>query len=382
MVTQQNAWRWMSRVRILDAIVQRDGESLALWISEAESDSALTILELADAIATAVGSLAPVPQALERSILREPTRWVGALSRQVRGLPSEDAGAAAALVARYGAADDADLLREYERGPSGRPKRRGLATQLVRRVSPTVRVHDLGLTSYDIGDRTVHLTETRRKTAALLLYLVTRPDLAANREQVMEAHWPDQTPKSALNSLHQTIFFLRRELEPWYEDGATAGYVHMDTELVRLDRELFQVDSVAFARQAADIAATGTAGTRGPELLALYRGQFAPEFEYDEWATEWRTHLHTSYLHLAHATTSSLVEDRRYGEAVEVLAPVVGLDPTAFELRGALVGCLAAAGARDASVAQYRSMAVAHERDLGLPARPYQELVDAVSAMP
>jgi DNA-binding SARP family transcriptional activator len=272
-------------------------------------------------------------------------------------------------------------LRDFERKPSGRPKKRGLATQLIRRVSATVRVHDLGLTIYDIGDRSVNLTDTRRKSAALLLYLITRPDLAANREQVMEALWPDQTPKSALNSLHQTIFFLRRELEPWYEDGATADYVHMDTELVRLDGDLFQVDSVAFARQAADIIGAGTAASRGSEMLALYRGHFAPEFEYEEWADEWRTHLHTTYLHLAHATSSALIVERRYGEVVEALTPVVALDSTAFDLRGTLVGCLAAAGARDASLAQYRSMAAAHERDLGIPARRYDDLLQAVSAM-
>ena len=285
------------------------------------------------------------------------------------------------MIAKFGTADDAALLRDYERAISGKPKRRGLATQLIRRVSPTVRVHDLGLTSYEIGERVVRLTETRRKTAALVLYLVTRVDLAANREQVMEALWPDQTPKSALNSLHQTIFFLRRELEPWYEDSATADYVHMDAELVYLDPDLFQVDSVAFARQSADIVGAGTAGSRGPEMLALYRGHFAPEFEYEDWASEWRTHVHTSYLHLAHATSTDLIGEGRYGEVVEVLTPVVALDPSAFELRGALVGCLAKAGARDASLAQYRSMAVAHERELGLPARSYAELVEAISSM-
>ncbi len=138
----------------------------------------------------------------------------------------------------------------------------GMATQLIRRVSPTVRVHDLGLTSYEIGDRIVTLTDTRRKSAALLLYLVTRPGLAATREQVMDSLWPDQNPKSATNSLHQTVFFLRRDLEPWYEDGSTADYVHMETDLVFLDKDLFQVDSVAFSRQASDILSTGTAMAR------------------------------------------------------------------------------------------------------------------------
>jgi DNA-binding SARP family transcriptional activator len=212
-----------------------------------------------------------------------------------------------------------------------------------------------------------------------MLYLVTRTGLGtglgATREQVMESLWPDQTPKSALNSLHQTIFFLRREIEPWYEDGATADYVHVEGELVRLDDELFQIDSIAFSRQAADILSTKSALVRGPELLALYRGRFAPEFEYDEWAEEWRTHLHATYLHLAHATSRALIEDHRFGEAVEVLTPVSNIDSTAYELRSALIACLAATGATDAAQAHYRSMAASHERDLGLPARPYAAIV-------
>jgi DNA-binding SARP family transcriptional activator len=291
---------------------------------------------------------------------------------------SEDASAAASLVARFGTVEDASILRDFERGPTGKPKKRGLTTQLIRRVSPTVRVHDLGLTSYEIGARRVALAETRRKPAALLLFLVTRPDLVANREQAMEALWPDQTPKSALNSLHQTIFFLRRELEPWYEDGSSAEYLHVDAELVRLDPELFQVDSVAFARQAADIIGSGSAVASGPGMLRLYRGPFAPEFEYEEWASEWRTHLHTAYLRLAHATATALLAQKRFGEVVEVLTPVTAIDPTAFDIRSTLVGCLAAAGANDAALAHYRSLCAAHERDLGLPVRPFLELVEAV----
>jgi ATP/maltotriose-dependent transcriptional regulator MalT/DNA-binding SARP family transcriptional activator len=376
--SSQNAWRWMARARILDAVVRRDAQGLRLWISESENDSALALFELADVIATAIGILAPLPEALERSILREPARWVPALARQVRGRPSDDASAAASLVARFGGAGDAALLRDFERSRGGRPRKKGLATKLIRRVSPTCRVHDLGLTSFEVGDRQVALTETRRKPAALLLYLATRPGLVAPREQAMDSLRPDQSPKSASNSLHQTLFFLRRDIEPWYEDGSTADYVHMESDVVRLDPDLFQIDSIAFARQASDIFASHSSATRGPELLALYHGRFAPEFEYEDWAEEWRTHLHTTYLRLAHSTASALLKDGRYADVVEMLAPVAALDPTAFDLRSTLVGCLAIIGATDAAQAHYRSMALAHERDLGLPARPYAEIVDTI----
>jgi DNA-binding SARP family transcriptional activator len=179
-----------------------------------------------------------------------------------------------------------------------------------------------------------------------------------------------------MNSLHQTIFFLRRDIEPWYEDGATADYVHLEGELVRLDPELFQVDSIAFSRQAADIFTSHSAVSRGPGMLSLYTGGFAPEFEYEEWAEDWRISLHTTYLRLAHATADGLVAERRYGEVVDVLGPVTNLDPTAFDLRCLLVACLSAVGATDAAQAHYRSLAAAHERELGIPIRSYQELLN------
>ncbi len=194
----------------------------------------------------------------------------------------------------------------------------------------------------------------------------------------MDSLWPDQSPKSAMNSLHQTLFFLRRDLEPWYEDGSTADYIRVESELVYLDRDLFQIDSVAFARQVADILGSGTALTRGPEMLRLYKGGFAPEFEYEEWTEDWRVHLHGAFLRLAHMTAQALISEGRYAEVVEVLVPVVTLDPAAFDLRATLVACLAATGATDAAHMHYRSMAAAYERDFGLPARSYEEVVKSV----
>jgi DNA-binding SARP family transcriptional activator len=373
--TRQNSWRWAARARILEAVVHRDGKALALLIGESEGESRLALLELADAIAKVVGALVPLPRALERSILREPQRWIPALSRRVEGMPGDDASAAAALISKYGSADHVGVLRRYDEISGCKIKRRGFASRLIRRVSPVVQVHDLGLTSYEVGARLVALTETRRKPSSLLIYLVTRPSFAANREQVMDSLWPDQSPKSALNSLHQTLFYLRREIEPWYEDGSTAGYVHMESDLVYLDRELFQIDSVAFARQAADILSTGSALQRGQEMLRLYKGWFAPEFEYEEWAESWRTHLHGLFLHLAHSTTDALKDQRRFAEIVEVLTPVASLDPTAFELRGTLVAALAEVGAADAAMAHYRNMVALQERDLGIKPPSFDALL-------
>lgn len=372
---EQHAWRWMSRARILDAASRHDGHDLALWIHEADTDAPLALLELADVISMLVGTLSSVPDALERSIIQATPRWVRALGRQVVKGRNSSASAAAALVARFGTLDDAQLLRDFDRSGRLKSRKRGYLSQLIRRVSPTVRVHDLGSMSYEVGERVITLTETRRKAASLLLFLVTRPSLTASREQVMEGLWPDQSPKSATNSLHQTLFHLRRDIEPWYEDGFTADYVRIESEMVILDSELFQVDSVAFQRQVADILKTGSAKSRGPEMLRLYRGYFAPEFEYEEWSEAWRATLHGAYLHLAQSTAADLVRDGQYQMAVDVLTLVTTIDPAAFELRATLVACLAALGSSDAAQAHYKALAAQHGRDLGVAIAPFDEII-------
>jgi DNA-binding SARP family transcriptional activator len=191
----------------------------------------------------------------------------------------------------------------------------------------------------------------------------------------MDGLWPDQSPKSAINSLHQTLFFLRRDIEPWYEDGSTADYVRMEGDMVYLDSELFQVDSVAFNRQVAEIMRKGTVREQGPEMLRLYRGRFAPEFEYEEWAEDWRTQLHAAYLHLAHTTVAALVRAGLVAEAVDVLTLVTATDPHAFDLRASLISCLASLGSLDAAQAHYRTLSMLHVRDLGVPVRPFDEIV-------
>ena len=104
----------------------------------------------------------------------------------------------------------------------------------------------------------------------------------------MEQLWPDQNPRSASNSLHQTLFFLRRDIEAAKEQGPTADYVRMESDLIYLNPELVQIDSVAFHRQGAAVLAARQSEASGREILRLYAGRFAPEFEYEDWAEDSR----------------------------------------------------------------------------------------------
>ena len=78
----------------------------------------------------------------------------------------------------------------------------------------------------------------RRKVLALLCFLLSRPRMSAAREEVMDALWPEFDPGDALNSLNQTVYFLRRVFEPDYKDDLSPGYVHHDSDVIWLDTDL------------------------------------------------------------------------------------------------------------------------------------------------
>ncbi len=54
----------------------------------------------------------------------------------------------------------------------------------------------------------------------------------------MDALWPEFDPADALNSLNQTVYFLRRVFEPTYKEDLSPAYLHHESDLIWLDTEL------------------------------------------------------------------------------------------------------------------------------------------------
>lgn len=373
-IQRQQAWRWEYRLRLVESAVDRDGSALSRWIEECERASQLAILESADVLGASLHLLDDFPEALDKSITHHLSRWRPVLLRQLKEPARVSGPAAARLLARLGSYDDVETLASFERRTASGSKSR-LSRTLVRRISPTLRVHDLGRTTYEISGSEGRTSAARRKALSLLLFLVTRPKQTATREQVMEELWPNQNPSSAVNSLHQTLHFVRRDIAPWSEGSITADYVPLDSELIYLDPELVQVDSVAFMRQATEALARSDLGRAGPSISELYTGRFAPEFEYEDWAEDWRTLLHTQFLLLTQATADALVSERRSQQAIEVLTRAVEIDPLAFDIRATLIRTLTDVGATDAAGEHYRRYANLTERELDERAPTFGEVV-------
>ena len=370
---RQGAARTESRLEIARAAATGDADALRVAISSCKGT--LALLEAADVIGVALPLWDPVPAALVASIEAWPERWLPVLRRQV-GTGNAPAGhSAVRLLAQFGKLSDASLLVAFERMYVRSPRARVYGRALVRRTSPILKIGDLGRIRYRAGDREVSLSDTRRKAASVLTYLITRPNLTATKEQVLDELWPDLDPEAAANSLNQTLYFLRRDIDPWYTDGISADYVVNESELLWLDRDLVRVESVEFHRNATEILAEGRQAKDGPLLIRDYAGRFAPEFEYEEWAIGWRDRLHALYLHLVHASAQALTDAGDDEDALNVLLEATSTDPEALELETQLVQAYARLGAQGAASRQYRHFAEAFRREVGAEPPTLAELI-------
>jgi DNA-binding SARP family transcriptional activator len=151
--------------------------------------------------------------------------------------------------------------------------------------------------------------------------------------------------------------------------------VALDSEIIYLDPELVQVDSVAFMRQATEALASASLAQAGPAITRLYDGRFAPEFEYEDWADGWRTLVHAQFLRLSQLTAADLVRVGRVHSAIEVLTRAVELDGMALDLRASLIRALTRDGSVDAAADHYRQYVNLCRRELGVRAPPLANLL-------
>lgn len=305
-----------------------------------------------------------------REVESRPERWLTAIRREV-----ENGTAAAVSNARllelYGSAEDIPLLRKFSRSRRHRSNSR-IGDQLVKRHAKKVVVQDLGRVRIVVGGEILEGSRIRRKVLALLCFLLAQPDATANRDQVLDALWPDFDPSSANNSLNQTLYFLRRVLEPSYSEETSAGYVHFEGEVVWLDLDLMDSESRRLWRLLQTDQAI-TTWDQVAELVAAYKGRFAADFAYEEWSASYRDGLHAGVLEVAERWARGALS-RGAIEAIPILQRLLAVDPEASELEAILLRLYRDTGAPSAAAEQYGHYASVLRDGLGVEPPPLDEV--------
>lgn len=223
----------------------------------------------------------------------------------------------------------------------------------------------------------------RRKAASVLCYLLTRKSMLAAKEQILDTLWPELEPASAVNSLNQTLYFLRRDIDPAYDDDCSAQYLRLEGDLLWLDPELASSRSARFHEAAVDaFASKSRLIERGVDALGLYSGRFAPEFEYEDWAAAWRDLLHGQFLHLAEAVSSALIHTGRLLDAAEVAVRCLAVEPIAEHVERELIWVYGTLGIRSAAAEQYAHYAEVQRSEFGVEPATLEEIISTPLGKP
>jgi DNA-binding SARP family transcriptional activator len=370
---KQGAGRWQAQAGILlaalhglpdlESVLQVSGTNSGPWVS------VLAELFMSDLVRPSQ----QIDQIVGRQVGDRPERWLAGIRRALVNGNRQSQARAASLLDVHGEASDLLALRAFAR-KGGKSKEASLAGRsLARRVADRVSIRDLGRVQISVGSRTVEGDAVRRKVLALLCLLVTRPNMSAARDQVVDALWPDQDPGAASNSLNQTVYFLRRVFEPTYVEDISPGYLRHESDLIWLDPALVTAES-AGCKQAIEAARKSSAWSGIDLVSRTYRGRFALDFEYEEWSVNYRENLHSSYLEVVERAIDDETNAARFDRAIELSRRALDVDPSCEQIERRLLRLYRSTGAHAAAEQQYQHYSIQLREDLGIAAPPLNEI--------
>jgi DNA-binding SARP family transcriptional activator/tetratricopeptide (TPR) repeat protein len=350
---------------VLRSLGQGPGEVSQLLTTWSSDDDPILSVFSAE-LATMLGDLsAPAAVTVARAVKALPHRWLIPIRRELTDARSAGSARAASLLEEFGEAEDIQRLREFGRS-SGRGGR-AWGADLINRLAPRVFIEDLGLIGIRVGDRSIDGRGVRRKVLALLAFLAGQPSGSATPDQVLEALWPDLDPEQGSNSLHQTIYFLRRVIDPSYRAGTTAEYIHFDTEVVWLDPVLVDARSWHCRRLLSQRPETERLVEA---LVANYHGKFAADFAYEDWAASYREGLHAGYLAVVERAVSGAIGSSGLRWRLWVGQHALAIDPEADLVEAHVIRLYRELGAPAAAAEQYAHYSSMLRDQLGVDPPP------------
>lgn len=238
---------------------------------------------------------------------------------------------------------------------------------------PDIRIELFGGFRVEIDGRSIPEDAWRqRKPAALVKLLALAPRHRLQREQVMDALWPDLAPEAAAANLRKALHHARRLAEASTGEPliASAG------ELLALPAEALRVDVDEF-RSAADRARRSGDLDAHAEAIELHRDGLLPDDRYEDWASGPRDELWLEYLALLDEQAALLESRGDVAEAIRAANLLVAADPLREEAHVRLMRLDALAGRRADALRVYE-----HLRDtLGRePSPDAQRLYEEVRA--
>ncbi|MBI1723349.1 MAG: AAA family ATPase [Gemmatimonadetes bacterium] len=171
------------------------------------------------------------------------------------------------------------------------------------------------------------------KQLAVLIYLASRPERRATRDELIGLLWEGSSEQEARQALRQVVYQLRRSTDQSIVTGE--GVLAMDRDLVEFDVDVFR-------RHLAE--------GRAEEALAVYEDDFLAHValsgarDFEEWADGMRWQLLTERRQLLRTLIAGAVDAGDWPRAVHYAELQIASDAEDLKARLKLVELLALAG--------------------------------------
>jgi DNA-binding SARP family transcriptional activator len=216
----------------------------------------------------------------------------------------------------------------------------------------------------------------KKRVRALLAVLGAHAHTTLTRDMAIDLLWPDSDGDAAVNSLNQTVFQLRRYLDPQYHQGESPEYILSSSDQVSLSPELVMTDLQLVRTLPAQLenASWPRRQAIAGGVVELIDGEFLADLRYETWASRLQMSIHNEVR--ARLMPIAVGGGFDIDVALRAATALVSMDPYDEGATLALADCLARSGRRKAArdlLINYRQQV---ERDLG--DEPSHELLEAI----
>lgn len=245
--------------------------------------------------------------------------------------------------------------------------------------SSSLHLYLFGACRVEVGGRAIDL---RRKPKQLLKLLSLQPQQRLHREQIVDLLWTDQEPEAAANNLHKTVHAARRALEPDVNSGNDSHFIlTKEGQIILTAPNELWIDAVEFEKLSSAALKSNDDAKACENALALYAGDLLPEDLYEDWASEKREYLRTTYRKLLQKLTAIYESKMQFEQSAEIARKLVSFDELDEDAHRSLMRLYALGGNRQQAVKQFEVCRAVLRKELGVePERGTRELFEQIAS--
>jgi ATP/maltotriose-dependent transcriptional regulator MalT/DNA-binding SARP family transcriptional activator len=191
----------------------------------------------------------------------------------------------------------------------------------------------------------------KRRVRTLLAVLAAHVSSTLTRDSAIDILWPDADADSAVNSLNQTVYQLRRYIDPGYRGGESPEYIISTSDHVGLNLELVHTDLEEIRRLPARLANGDWAQRQiaARRAAGLVTGEFLADLRYENWTSTQQIAIHNEVRERLLPIALAPVSGYEIDIATQAASALISLDPFDEQATLALAECLTRSGRRVAA---------------------------------